>query len=263
MDGAEGSSRARAAGGGERKRARSTSAAPGEEEALRAVCAAYDGVDGYRIAREEKGRQRSSGLFIEGLQYGEVDAAAFAYALTWVAPRDGDAATKRARPDPSKERASAAGKAATTAAPGEAATTAPGRHFIDLGSGVGKAVLTAAATGGFASATGVELLRPLHEAALAARARCDPAALRGTAVHFECGDALTYAWGSLDVVFVSLTCFTDEQVARVAEGAANLSAGARLLVTSRPLHTPALRLLRREKIAYGKGTLTFIAYERV
>ena len=233
MDGADGrGARAGGGGGASRKRAR-VATASGEEdtEPLTAVTAAYAGVDGYGIARDEKRRQRVSGVYAEGIQYGEVEARAFAYALTWVAAaKDGE------------DKA---------------------RHFVDLGSGVGKAVLTAAATGGFASVTGVELLRPLHEAAVAALAKCDVAALRGTKVAFECGDALRYDWSSMDVTFVSLTCFTEEQVARVAEGATRLKKGARMIVTSRTLETPALRMLRKEKIAYGKGTLTFIAYERV
>ena len=230
MDGADGRCARAGGGGASRKRARRDSGTS-EEEPLLAVTAAYAGVDGYGIARDEKRRQRVSGVYAEGIQYGEVEARAFAYALTWVAAvKDGE------------DKA---------------------RHFVDLGSGVGKAVLTAAATGGFASVTGVELLRPLHDAAVAALAKCDVAALRGTNVIFECGDALRYDWSSMDVTFVSLTCFTEEQVARVAECATKLKKGARMIVTSRTLETPALRMLRKEKIAYGKGTLTFIAYERV
>jgi hypothetical protein len=35
------------------------------------------------------------------------------------------------------------------------------------------------------------------------------------------------------------------------------------LVTSRALDSPLLKLLRSSVLPYGKGTLTFIAYERV
>ena len=51
--------------------------------------------------------------------------------------------------------------------------------------------------------------------------------------------------------------------ALVKLGAAALPTGARMLVTSRPLDVEALRLLRKEKIKYGRGTMTFLAYERV
>ena len=189
------------------------------------VDAAYESIDGYEIARAEKKRQREAGIFAEGIQYGEIATAAFADALAWCAPKSGE-------------------------------------RFIDLGSGTGKAVLTAAATHAFSTATGVELLRPLHDAAEQACKRC--ATLKTRDVRFVCGDALEYAaWTDHDVVFVSLTCFTDEQVARVAADVEKLAKGSRVLVTSRALDSPALRLLRRETLRYGKGRMTFLAYERV
>ena len=99
------------------------------------VDAAYDAVDGYAIARVEKKRQRDAGEMLDGIQYGEVSTSAFAEALAWMNPN-------------------------------------PGESFIDLGSGTGKAVLTAAAAYSLASATGVQILRPLHDAAVSALGRC-------------------------------------------------------------------------------------------
>ena len=94
-----------------------------------AVEAAYAEIDGYDIARAEKRRQRDAGVFQTGIQYGEIATRAFVTALEWCRPSAGDT-------------------------------------FIDLGSGTGKAVLTAAAHTAFSSATGVELLKPLHDAAM-------------------------------------------------------------------------------------------------
>jgi len=197
--------------------------------ALTALAGAYGAIDAYAIARDAKRQQRESGVFIDGIQYGEVDPAAFAAALSWCAPRADET-------------------------------------FVDLGSGSGKAVLTAAALHSLASATGVEIMRPLHEAAMRAHEAmlaADVGALLTTCVRFECGDALEHPWTECDLVFVSLTCFTDEMVERVAADAHRLRPGSRLLCTSRALETSALRLLRREPIKYGRGTLTFLAYERV
>ena len=202
----------------------STSSAP--LSSLAAVEAAYGSVDGYQIARAEKRRQRDAGTFIEGIQYGEINSEAFAEALSWVSPR-------------------------------------PGETFIDLGSGTGKAVLTAAAVYAFASVTGVEILRPLSDAAVAARERCDLSALPTRDVRFICADALSFPWTCIDVVFVSLTCFTDEQVAMVAHDVQQLGKGARILVTSRPLQSAALKLLKKGDLPYGKGRMRFLAYERV
>ena len=197
---------------------------------LAIVTSAYVAIDGYDIARTAKRQQREAGIYIDGIQYGEVNPEAFATALSWCAPRAGET-------------------------------------FVDLGSGSGKAVLTAALLHPLASATGIEILEPLHKAAMRAHEAvlaADARALRTPEVRFECGDALSHPWTDCDLVFVSLTCFTDEMVERVAADAQRLRSGSRLLCTSRALETgSALRLLRREPIKYGRGMLTFLAYERV
>ena len=76
--------------------------------------------------------QRAAGVFRDGIQYGEVSAASFARCLEWVTPVAGEV-------------------------------------FYDLGSGTGKAVLTAAALHPLAATCGIEIQPRLHEAALAAR----------------------------------------------------------------------------------------------
>ena len=190
-------------------------------------------------SQRTKRRQRDAGVFLEGIQYGEINPTAFVRALSWCSPKQGES-------------------------------------FIDLGSGTGKAVMTAAATYAFSSATGVELLRPLHDAAVAALARSDANTLFTKDVRFVCADALEHDWIGHDIVFVSLTCFSDEQVARVAAGAEKMRVGARLLVTTKALEGrnsqghadgkrafPSLKLLHNDQLHYGKGKLTFRAYERV
>jgi protein-L-isoaspartate O-methyltransferase len=193
------------------------------QSALHAVAAAFSGVDSYAIAREEKRAQRSAGIFLEGIQFGEIDATSFSVALEWVSPK-------------------------------------PGETFVDLGSGAGKAVLTAAALHDLASATGVEILRPLHDAAVAAAARCD---VGRTRVELLCADALAHPWQSCDLVFCTTTCFSDEMCARLEAGVHELRVGARLIVTTRPLRAEGVKLLRKGKLPYAKGSLLFFAYERV
>ena len=201
--------------------------AASEASTLRAVAAAFAQVDGYGVARDAKRRQRESGVYLEGIQYGEVDPSAFAKALGWVSPADGE-------------------------------------RFVDLGSGTGKAVLTAAALHRFRCATGVELLEPLHAAAQRARAALPPEALRAAEVRLLCGDAFKHPWAEEGgVVFCTLTCLTDEAIAALERGCERLPRGARLIVTTRELKCHCLRLLRREKLPYGKGSLLFLAYERV
>ena len=201
--------------------------ADGEACPLDAVRLAYESIDGYTIAREEKHAQRKAGVFLEGVQYGEVDPASFAVALQWASPSAGE-------------------------------------RFFDLGSGTGKAVLTAAALHDFRSASGFEILRPLHDAALRAHAACS-GSLRCAAVRLVCADGFSAEppWHEADVVFCTTTCFTDEMVERLEAGAAKLRRGARLIVTTRELSAAAgCTLLRRGKLSYGKGTLLFLVYQK-
>ena len=207
--------------------AAASSAVASEVEVSALIETAYRSIDGYGIARDAKRQQRESGVFHDGIQFGEVRVESFLTALAWLMPQ-------------------------------------PGETFIDLGSGTGKAVLTAAAFYPLGSAKGVELLRPLHDAGVVALERCR-SSLRSASVSLACGDALEFPWSTYDLVFVTLTCFTDEMVERVRVTAARLRKGARLLVTSRPLESEALRLIRREKLPYGEkhGMMSYLAYERV
>jgi precorrin-6B methylase 2 len=199
-----------------------TSAAGG---ALELVKRAYARIDGYSIARESKKRQRAENIFLDGITYGEVQADGFLTALAWCDPK-------------------------------------PGETFIDMGSGTGIAVLTAAASVALKSAIGVEIVQSLHDAALTALGSCRGKLITND-VQFVCADALTYDWQQHDLVFCSLTCFTDEQADAVRQGAEKLRKGSRMLVTSRTLDSTSMRLLRRQDLPYGKGRMTFLAYERV
>ena len=116
-------------------------------------------------------------MFRDGIQYGEVSAASFARCLEWVTPVAGEV-------------------------------------FYDLGSGTGKAVLTAAALHPLAAAYGIEIQPRLHEAALAARRAFEAiegASLRAGRVTLQCGDAFAEdaAWPeTADLVFCTTTCIS-------------------------------------------------------
>ena len=146
-------------------------------DSLAHLAAAYAAVDGYALAREEKAAQRAAGVFRDGIQYGEVSAASFARCLEWVTPVAGEV-------------------------------------FYDLGSGTGKAVLTAAALHPLAAAYGIEIQPRLHEAALAARRAFEAiegASLRAGRVTLQCGDAFAEdaAWPeTADLVFCTTTCIS-------------------------------------------------------
>jgi precorrin-6B methylase 2 len=209
-----------------RKKRQRESGGSGEgSSSLTAVALAYAEINGYALARDAKRQQRDSGLFLDGIQFGEIDMTGFMEALSWCSPKAGET-------------------------------------FVDLGSGTAKAVLTAAAAYPFASAVGVEILEALHKAGQSALERC-VSTLQTSDVRLVCADALEYDWSDMDIVFVSLTCFTDDMVERVRKGALRLAPGARLLVTSKSIDSDSLRLLQRGHLSYGKGKMTFLAYERL
>lgn len=197
------------------------------ERVLSMLETVYATIDGYAIARTEVKAQRDKGLFIQGVQYGEINASSFASALDRLA-------------------------------------ILPGETFVDVGSGTGKAVLTAAALYPLKRATGVEIQKPLHAAALLALEGLTISLVSTIAeVKFVLGDAFQYDWQNYDVIFVNAAVFTQEMLDQVDHGAEFLSIGARILICTRPLSSPFLRPIWQEKLKTGKGSLLFRAYERV
>eukprot|EP00965_Chrysotila_dentata_P004495 145952-Pleurochrysis_carterae.AAC.4 len=190
---------------------------------------AYSSIDGYEIARVEKKRQRAEGHFVAGIQYGEIEPSAFAQVLQWMGPNEGD-------------------------------------RFLDLGSGSGKAVLTAASLYKLDLALGIEVQPKLHAAALDARSRLlalsappTPARL----IEFRNEDAFKKQWyEGLDLVFCTTTCFTPEMIEQLQRDAEKLRVGARIAVTTRPLNSLKFRMTQKGVLPYGKGSLTFFVYVR-
>jgi hypothetical protein len=201
-------------------------------------------VDGYRIAREVRAKQRRAGVFLEGITYGEVDIGDFTRVLQTVGPVRGET-------------------------------------FVDVGSGTGKAVLCAAACHPLRLVRGIEILPELHAAASEALgvARAEKTAgggtLRaaladgGTEVELHCGDAFAQgepwsAWAATaDVVFATTTCFTDELHAKFGAAVAEMRVGSRLIVTTQALTSDAFVLLGEGRLRCAKGSLAYFAYRKV
>ena len=213
--------------------------------AIAALAAAYADVDGYAIAREERASQRSRGIYVDGVTYGEVSVSGFATVLGWMKPQAGE-------------------------------------RFFDLGSGTGLAVHTAAAMyPTLDRAVGIEIQPELHAAARRAHAALRAAgcfhgsqAVPCAPVRLEYGDALAPdilaksqvppdGWPEeAELVFCTTTCFTDAMLGKLRAGVRRLRQGARVAVTTRGLSgVSGARLLRKGKVTYGKGALTFYVYE--
>lgn len=212
------------------------------------VAAAFATVNGYTLSKDEKKEQRAAGTYIDGLMYGEVDPESFATEIL-----------------------------------GKLALLKAGESFVDVGSGVGKAVVAAAVSvPGLKEALGLEILASLHNAAEAVVGKlgrgssgggastCSPdaatAGIRDT-VELRCGDAFATAsdWApSCDVCFCTTTCFSDDLHQKLLQVINTLFAeGTRLIVTTSDLKSPRLKLVSKPaKHSYGAkgGRLKFFVY---
>ncbi len=148
----------------------------------------------------------------------------------------------------------------------------PGERFVDLGCGVGKAVLLAALQFPFGHLTGVELLPSLARASRSAVTRFNkvlrptlPAERRKAKIEILQRDLREYDLAKLGtgVAFVHASCFErplmDALSKKVVE---ELQPGARVVMVGRYLVTPALALLKASSCEMDWGEATAAVYRR-
>lgn len=146
---------------------------------------------------------------------------------------------------------------------------ARGGRFVDVGSGVGKAVFAAALLHEWDSCVGVEVLEELAAVSRTllgrwrelAAADALPRAARGAALDFVDGDACVVDWGTgADFVFMNSTCFSDALMLRLATIADRMSAGAWAVTFTKrlPSHDWALLESQSYEQAWGSAATVFI-----
>jgi SAM-dependent methyltransferase len=146
----------------------------------------------------------------------------------------------------------------------------PGERFVDLGCGVGKAVLLAALQFPFGSLTGVELLPSLVGACRDALQGFDrtlrpalPADRQAVEISFVEQDLRHYSLYEADVVFVHASCFERALMEPLnAKATDELRPGARVVVVGRYLSTPALALLKAQSCEMDWGEASACVYQR-
>ena len=118
--------------------------------------------------------------------------------------------------------------------------------FVDVGSGVGKAVFAAALFHNFKKVVGIEILSSLNKASLGVLEKWRdmrlkrrlPAAKHDLEVSLLLGDALSMNWAidaAPDVVFINATCFNQEMVQSLGVELCRLRPGSFVIITSQPL----------------------------
>jgi SAM-dependent methyltransferase len=147
----------------------------------------------------------------------------------------------------------------------EKTAPAPGAVFYDLGCGVGKAVLFAAALRPFARCTGIEIVPDLYVAAQQARERFEESARTdypdaAKEITFVQGDIFTQDLSDADVVFSHCTCFDEDLMARLATVLGGLRSGAQAVTVTKELPAGSGFTLRESvpfRLGWGEATVFF------
>lgn len=145
-----------------------------------------------------------------------------------------------------------------------------GAKFVDLGSGLGKAVFAASLLFDFAELHGYELLAPLVEGSRAILSTCR---MLQAAMHelptdhpkitFHQASIVDADWAFADVVFANASCFNDELISTLAVKASALKVGAFVVTVTHPLVTPALKVVSSGRYRMSDNTVTIYVQQRV
>tara|TARA_B110000977_G_scaffold103553_1_gene135130 strand:- start:6514 stop:7149 length:636 start_codon:yes stop_codon:yes gene_type:complete len=118
-----------------------------------------------------------------------------------------------------------------------------GDVFVDMGSGLGKMVLSTAMTRRFKECRGVEIIPELHQKASDAVTRLrdavgDDAFRLLPPIKLECGDMLAADVFDADIIYCFATCFSPEIMdALEAKLGAEMKPGARLICVSKQMES--------------------------
>ena len=153
--------------------------------------------------------------------------------------------------------------------------TLEGRAFWDLGSGTGKAVMTAGLCSHFAHVRGVELLPCTagiaavlvedFERDVLPGARPISTPLRSIAV--ECGDFFApeclARWQAGDFVFCNCVTWDDDTMGRLSIAAEGLRPGAVFVTVLCPLSSTKFELVEEMELAFSWGAVECLVHRRL
>lgn len=138
-----------------------------------------------------------------------------------------------------------------------------GEHFVDMGSGAGKAVLTASLCFPFASATGIEILPGLVNLAQKKAQTLQSSVAINTDISFYLDDFLNYPLEDTQVVFINATAFQPFFWQQIQARLHDLPKGARVIVNTRTIQSDAFQLIHRDYHVMSWGLSTVAIYEKV
>jgi SAM-dependent methyltransferase len=147
--------------------------------------------------------------------------------------------------------------------------------FYDLGSGSGKAVITAALSFAFAKVVGIELLPGLYELANKKVAELNNliqwhtstlAAIyqqRITNIQFINANINDCQFADATVVFVNATCYSPDTWDNFIQKFTLLAVGARIIISTKTINHAHFKLLFQEHFLMSWGMSRITAYEKV
>jgi SAM-dependent methyltransferase len=144
----------------------------------------------------------------------------------------------------------------------------PGGLFVDLGCGVGKALVAAAACRAWEECIGLETLRDLVDAAQALCSRY--AAQRAGAAGCAKGVAVARAdigavdWSAADCVFINATCFSNALMEKLALVADRMASGSWAVTITRRLPSAEWAVLEHQTFSMNDGgAATFYIHRKI
>eukprot|EP00928_Gymnodinium_smaydae_P007361 TRINITY_DN12653_c0_g6_i1.p1 TRINITY_DN12653_c0_g6~~TRINITY_DN12653_c0_g6_i1.p1 ORF type:complete len:319 (+),score=25.73 TRINITY_DN12653_c0_g6_i1:30-959(+) len=144
----------------------------------------------------------------------------------------------------------------------DAHTSQIGERFLDLGSGVARAVIAFALLFPNCSSAGIEIRPSLHEVACSALARLKLDVQQRVSLHL--GDMFTCSWSEATLLLVNSTGFDEYLMARVAEKLEDAPAATTVITLSQPLPSiaPSFRLVHTARYKMTWGNATAFIYKR-
>jgi len=148
-----------------------------------------------------------------------------------------------------------------------------GEKFVDLGSGLGKAVFAAHLYFQFGVCKGIEFLDELHHTASACATSfvaevkmLFDEAKRAQRIEFEHKNFMHANWKDADVVYIGATAFGDELMAAISKKCELLKPGARIVTLTRQLvqsDALAFKEINRQHCHCSFGPATAFVFERL
>jgi hypothetical protein len=108
------------------------------------------------------------------------------------------------------------------------------QSFVDLGCGIGKAVVSFALLGSFEKCSGIEILENIHSMALLIKEQYD-SKINKTEIEFICKDLNEYDFTGQDFVFTNSTCWNTETLNTLSYKVEKLKTGAIFVNTDQPV----------------------------